>query len=48
LRAVGGKFVQLTIPAALLSPDDYEIRLSGTLPSGETEEISRYNFRVLK
>ncbi|HEY6189266.1 MAG TPA: hypothetical protein VIW80_16555 [Pyrinomonadaceae bacterium] len=48
LRAVGGKFVQLSIAAALLSPNDYEILLSGTLPSGETEEISRYNFRVLK
>jgi anti-sigma factor RsiW len=48
LRDVGGKFVQLSIAAALLSPNDYEILLSGTLPSGETEEISRYNFRVLK
>lgn len=48
LRDVGGKFVQLNIAATLLSPDDYQILLSGTPPSGETEEISRYHFRVLR
>jgi hypothetical protein len=38
----------LNIPAKLLSPDDYEILLSGVNASGESEEISSYYFRVLK
>ena len=48
LRDVGGKFVQLNIPTKLLSPDDYQILLSGATPSGESEEIGRYYFRVLR
>lgn len=48
LRDVGGKFVQINIPARLLSVDDYEVLLSGTPPSGEAEEIGRYYFRVLR
>jgi len=47
-RGGGGTFVQLNIPARLLMPGDYRIRLSGVNPSGEAEEIDSYYFRVLK
>lgn len=48
LRAGGGEFVQLNVPAKLLGPEDYEILLLGLSPSGEYEEVGRYYFRVLK
>lgn len=49
LRAAGGgKHVPVSIPARLLSPDDYQILLTGIASSGEAEEISTYYFRVLK
>jgi hypothetical protein len=48
LRASAGMFLQLRIPAKLLTPGDYQIRLSGVSPSGEAEEIDSYYFRVLK
>lgn len=48
LRAGRGMFVQLHILAKLLTPGDYQIRLSGMNPSGEAEEIDSYYFRVLK
>lgn len=48
LRDVGGKFVQFRIPARLLRPDDYQISLSGLTPSGESEDIGLYYFRVLR
>lgn len=46
LQATGRKFVLTIIPAELLSPDDYQILLSGVKRSGESEEISNYYFRV--
>lgn len=46
LRAAGGKFVQVNIPARLLGPDDYQIVLSGVNSSGESEELGSYYFRV--
>jgi hypothetical protein len=47
LQATGRKFVLAIIPAKFLSPDDYQMLLSGVKRSGESEEISRYYFRVL-
>lgn len=46
LRATGAKFVQVNIPATLLTSDDYQILLSGVTPSGETQELDNYYFRV--
>jgi hypothetical protein len=48
LRATGAKFVQVNIPAGLLTPDDYQILLSGVASSGKTEELDSYYFRVLR
>lgn len=49
LRAAGGgKYVPVSIPAQLISPNDYQILLVGVTPSGEAENISTYYFRVLK
>lgn len=49
LRAAsGGKYVPVSIPAQLISPNDYQILLLGVTPSGEAEDISSYYFRVLK
>jgi hypothetical protein len=48
LRPAAGNFVVFVIPARLLNPDDYQILLSSLASSGESEEIGRYYFRVLK
>ena len=38
--------IPLTIAGAILSPGDYQVRLSGVLDSGEEEFIDNYSFRV--
>jgi hypothetical protein len=48
LRTRNEKSLPLNIPARLLSPDDYEIQLSGVNSSAETQDIGSYYFRVLK
>lgn len=48
LRAGSGRFVTLNVPARFFGPDDYRVVLSGVNPSGDSEEISSYYFRVLK
>lgn len=48
LRSVAGNFVMFVIPARLLGPDDYQVLLSGLATSGESEEVGRYYFRVLR
>ena len=40
--------VPLTIPAELLSPGDYQVRLSGVLDSGADEFIDNFSFRVIE
>jgi len=40
--------VPLTIPGELLSPGDYQVRLSGVLDSGADEFIDNYSFRVIE
>lgn len=40
--------VSFVVPARLLKPNDYQILLTGVTPTGESEEISSYYFRVLK
>ena len=43
------KAVALILPAARLAPgNDYQILLSGKLPTGAYEEVGTYNFRVVK
>ena len=36
------------IPANLLKPSDYSLKLSGSNQQGEYEDIARYSFRVTK
>jgi hypothetical protein len=40
--------LSLDVPAKLLSPGDYQLKLSGSRASGDSEELGRYNFRVVK
>ena len=40
--------VPLTIPAELLSPGDYQVRLSGVLDSGADEFIDNFSFCVIE
>lgn len=43
----GGKVVDLILPAKLLTPGDYQLKLSGLSMSGNLEDIGSYPFRVL-
>lgn len=38
----------ITVPAGLLSSEDYALRITGIKASGEEETVSRYYFRVIK
>lgn len=40
--------VPWTIPGEVLSPGDYQVRLSGVLDSGQDEFIDKYSFRVIE
>jgi anti-sigma-K factor RskA len=40
-------FVPLTIAGDMLSPGDYQVKLSGVLDSGQDEFIDNYSFRVI-
>ena len=40
--------VPWTIPGEVLSPGDYQVRLSGVLDSGQDEFIDNYSFRVIE
>ena len=40
--------VPFTVPAEMLSPGNYQVRLSGVLNSGQDEFIDNYSFRVIK
>ena len=40
--------VPLTVPKEILSPGNYQVRLSGILDSGQDEFIDNYSFRVIK
>ena len=41
-------FVPLTITGEMLSPGDYEVKLSGVSESGGDEFIEKYSFRVIE
>jgi len=40
--------VPLTITREILTPGDYQVRLSGVLDSGQDEFIDNYSFRVIE
>jgi hypothetical protein len=44
----GGKRVFLTLPSALLTPNDYILTLGGMPASGNAETVAEYAFRVTK
>jgi hypothetical protein len=43
-----GPVVKLSLPATILTPSDYIIKLAGVDATGQIEEISTYAFRVVK
>jgi len=43
----GRAVVRFAVPAEMLKPGDYQIRLSGVSESGDAEAIDRYPFRVV-
>jgi hypothetical protein len=45
---VSGQAVILSLPATVLAPGDYILKLSGAGAAGQIEEISSYAFRVVK
>ncbi len=47
LKPHAGKVI-VTVPAGKLPFNDYTLTLSGTNRAGETEEINRYSFRVIR
>jgi hypothetical protein len=47
LKPVAGA-ITVTVPANKLQMNDYFLTLSATTPAGETEEINRYVFRVIR
>ena len=44
----GSGAITVNVPADKLPTDDYILTLSATNPTGETEEVNRYVFRVLR
>jgi hypothetical protein len=44
----GAGAITVNVPADKLPMDDYILTLSVTTPTGETEDINRYSFRVLR
>jgi hypothetical protein len=44
--AGGSVYVAVPLPARILPPDDYQIRLSGVTAAGQIEAIDSYPFRV--
>lgn len=42
----GGKVVVLSVPARDLPPGDYQLRLAGLRPGGDSESAGSYRFRV--
>ena len=44
----GARAVGLTLPATLLKPGDYELRLKGVTEAGQTEDVGFYYFKVTK
>jgi len=44
----GARAVGLTLPANVLKPGDYELRLKGITDGGQTEDVGFYYFKVTK
>lgn len=50
LRAIASgqaRSVVLSLPATLLKPGDYQLKLSGVTPGGSSEDVASYTFRIL-
>jgi hypothetical protein len=45
-RTTAGEAVVVTLPAGLLTGQDYTIRISGVTAQGQTDEVGSYYFRV--
>lgn len=48
VREEGARVLLLYVPARLLPPGDYQVKLSGRNPGGDFEDLSTYNFRVVE
>ena len=44
----GARAVGLTLPATVVKPGDYELRLKGVTEGGQTEDVGFYYFKVTK
>jgi hypothetical protein len=44
----GGRSIRLTLPASVLLPGEYELRLRGLPETGPTEDVGFYYFQVMK
>ena len=42
------RIVPFTVTGEMLSPGDYQVKLSGVLDSGADEFIDNYSFRVIE
>lgn len=47
-RTAAGPAVVLTLPAALLTAEDYTVRVSGIARDGEADDVAGYVFKVLR
>jgi len=43
-----GRFINVDVPAELLKPGEYQLRLSGQLAANTFEDLDRYSFRVIQ
>jgi hypothetical protein len=44
----GSRLVKLRVPAHLLTPEDYVLRVRGVNAAGQSEDVVEYFFRVVK
>lgn len=43
-----GNLIDFDVPAKLVSPGDYQVKVSGRLTNGNVEELSAFRFRIIK
>jgi hypothetical protein len=46
--APGASSLDVDVPAGVVTPGDYQVRVSGRAPGGRLEDVSRYTFRVVR
>ena len=46
--AAGAAAIDVDVPTSVITPGDYQVRVSGRAPGGPLEDVSRYTFRVVR